>query len=223
MGLNSFGYTCARVRPVTSVGSAMRAARPLFLLAALILALARACGWRARRRATCPCTVFGPADAPLGDALQDQPIEVGMKFRSDEDGFITALRFYKQANNMGTHVGHLWTSTGQQLAEVAVHGRDGVGLAGGARCRCRCRSPKDTTYVTSYHSSQGQFGFSRGYFFWRRRPGAAPRSGGRPRGRQRRLPLRGERLPRPTLERDQLLGRRRVRAGCRPRTRARRA
>ena len=29
-----------------------------------------------------------------------------------EDGFITALRFYKQANNTGTHVGHLWSGAG---------------------------------------------------------------------------------------------------------------
>ena len=54
-----------------------------------------------------------------------------MKFRSDDDGYITALRFYKQPNNTGTHVGHLWSSTGQQLAEVHVHERDGLGLAGG--------------------------------------------------------------------------------------------
>ena len=54
-----------------------------------------------------------------------------MKFRSDEDGFITALRFYKQPNNIGTHVGHLWTSTGPAARRGPVHGRDGVGVAGG--------------------------------------------------------------------------------------------
>ena len=58
-------------------------------------------------------TVFGPGDAPGGDALSDNPIEVGMKIRSSQAGYITALRFYKQPNNTGTHVGHLWTAGGQ--------------------------------------------------------------------------------------------------------------
>ena len=79
----------------------------------------------------CPCTVFGAADGPSGNAVHDAPLELGMKFVSSENGYITALRFYKQANNTGTHVGHLWTATGTQLAEIAVLRRDGLGLAGG--------------------------------------------------------------------------------------------
>src|SRR4051812_23451231 len=63
-------------------------------------------------------TVFAPTDGPGGDALADMPIEVGMKFSSSQAGYITALRFYKQPGNTGTHIGHLWSSTGQQLAEA---------------------------------------------------------------------------------------------------------
>jgi hypothetical protein len=140
----------------------MRAARPLFLLAALILALAAPGAARAQS-ATCPCNVFGPADAPLGDALEDSPVEVGMKFRSDADGFITALRFYKQANNTGTHVGHLWTSTGQQLAEVPFTSETATGWQE-AILPVPVAIQKDTTYITSYHSSQGRFGFNPTYF-----------------------------------------------------------
>ena len=39
-----------------------------------------------------------------------------MKFRADVDGFVTGLRFYKGSANTGTHVGHLWTSSGTLLA-----------------------------------------------------------------------------------------------------------
>ena len=76
-----------------------------------------------------------------------------MKFQPTEDGFITALRFYKQPNNTGTHVGHLWTArrpaarrrstftnetaSGWQEERLAAPGR---------------RSRKDTTYVTSYYA-----------------------------------------------------------------------
>ena len=42
-----------------------------------------------------------------------------MKFRSDIDGYVTGVRFYKAAANTGTHVGTLWSSTG-----VAARHRD---------------------------------------------------------------------------------------------------
>ena len=56
-----------------------------------------------------------PANAAVTDG---QPIEVGVKFRSDIDGFVTALRFYKDTANTGVHVGHLWSATGALLAEA---------------------------------------------------------------------------------------------------------
>ena len=82
-------------------------------------------------------TVFGPGDGPGGDALSDSPIEVGMKIRSSQAGYITALRFYKQPNNTGTHIGHLWSADGQQLAEAHVRERDRLGLAGAAAVGAR--------------------------------------------------------------------------------------
>ncbi|MGH2743825.1 MAG: DUF4082 domain-containing protein, partial [Thermoleophilaceae bacterium] len=93
----------------------MRCLRRTLLAALLGLLVVPAAGQA--QAPACPCTVFG-TEAPFGDALVDQPVEVGMKLRSDEDGYITALRFYKQPNNTGKHVGHLWTQSGQMLAEV---------------------------------------------------------------------------------------------------------
>jgi hypothetical protein len=141
----------------------MRARRPLIAAAALTLGVLAPAPAKAQAPA-CPCTVFAPTDAPLGDALQDQPVEVGMKFRSDEDGYVTALRFYKQANNTGTHVGHLWTAGGQQLAEVEFTEETATGWQEAA-LPVPVPITRDATYVTSYHSSQGRFGFSPGYFF----------------------------------------------------------
>ena len=77
-----------------------------------------------------------------------------MKFRSDEDGYITALRFYKQPNNTGTHVGHLWSGTGQLLAAATFTNETASGWQ-----QAELPNPvpvtKDTTYVTSYHASAG--------------------------------------------------------------------
>src|SRR5206468_3249210 len=59
-------------------------------------------------------SVWTDATVPAIPAAQNDSgsIEVGMKFRSDTAGYITGLRFYKGAGNAGTHVGHLWSSTG---------------------------------------------------------------------------------------------------------------
>ena len=91
---------------------ALRVPALLVLIAILLLAPAAA---RAQAPA-CPCTLYGASDAPLGDAAQDAALEVGVKLRSDEDGYISAVRFYKQPNNTGTHVGHVWSASGQLLA-----------------------------------------------------------------------------------------------------------
>ena len=52
------------------------------------------------------------------DAGDGSAVELGVKFRTSSNGFITGIRFYKGANNTGTHVGHLWTRTGTLLATV---------------------------------------------------------------------------------------------------------
>src|SRR5262249_45163148 len=63
---------------------------------------------------TCPCSIWGSGAAPINVLENDtSPVELGLKFRSDVSGSITGVRFYKGgASNGGTHVGHLWTSSG---------------------------------------------------------------------------------------------------------------
>jgi hypothetical protein len=112
---------------------------------------------------TCPCTVFAPTEGPLGNATSDSPIEVGMKLQSADDGFITALRFYKQPNNTGRHVGHLWTAAGQQLAEVEFTYESASGWQE-EDLPIPIAITKNTIYVTSYHADDGRFAFSPGFF-----------------------------------------------------------
>ena len=52
-----------------------------------------------------------------------------MKFQSSVYGQITGLRFYKSTANTGTHVGSLWTASGQLLATGDVHQRDRLRVA----------------------------------------------------------------------------------------------
>jgi len=44
--------------------------------------------------------------------------ELGMLFQADVPGQITAVRFWKDANDIGTHIGNVWSAGGQLLASV---------------------------------------------------------------------------------------------------------
>jgi hypothetical protein len=48
----------------------------------------------------------------------DGDYELGMEFRTANTGQISAIRYYKASSETGTHVGKIWSSTGQPLASV---------------------------------------------------------------------------------------------------------
>ena len=58
----------------------------------------------------------------VSSANDSSALELGVKFRSDFAGYVTGVRFYKGAGNTGTHLGHLWTSGGTQLAAATFTG-----------------------------------------------------------------------------------------------------
>ena len=64
----------------------------------------------AAHAATCPCTIWPSGTVPaIIDQGADSPVELGLTFRADTNGFIR-VRFYKSAANTGTHIGNLWSS-----------------------------------------------------------------------------------------------------------------
>ncbi len=72
-----------------------------------------------RSTSSCPCSLWGNRHARRPPTTGDpSSVEVGVKFQSDSLGTITGIRFYKAATNTGTHVGSLWTSSGQLLASA---------------------------------------------------------------------------------------------------------
>ena len=112
----------------------------------------------------CPCTIWPPSAVPANAAVTDgQPIEIGVKFRSDVDGFVTAIRFYKGAQNTGTHVGHLWSAAGTLLAEATFTGETASGWQE-VQLSPAVAIAANTTYVASYHAESGFFAFDSGFF-----------------------------------------------------------
>src|SRR5690606_16718470 len=58
-------------------------------------------------------TLFQPGSQPTTASVNDaNPIELGMRFHVTQNGSIAGIRFYKGAQNTGTHVGKLWTADG---------------------------------------------------------------------------------------------------------------
>lgn len=44
--------------------------------------------------------------------------ELGLKFTSDQPGAVTAIRYWKDGSETGTHVGHIWAANGGELGNV---------------------------------------------------------------------------------------------------------
>jgi Domain of unknown function (DUF4082)/Galactose oxidase-like, Early set domain/Divergent InlB B-repeat domain/Kelch motif len=113
---------------------------------------------------SCPCSIWSPSDTPTIVANEDpQAVELGVKFRSDVNGSITALRFYKSDRNTGTHVGSLWTATGTLLASATFTNETASGWQQMA-LPTPVSITANTTYVVSYHTDIGFYSVTYPYF-----------------------------------------------------------
>ncbi len=113
----------------------------------------------------CNCvSIWQPSTTPtLIDSNDGTPIELGVKFRTDSPGSLTALRFYKATTNVGTHIAHLWTSTGTLLGTATFSSESASGWQ-----QVNFSSPiplaANTTYIASYYAPSGHYSADTNYF-----------------------------------------------------------
>ena len=114
---------------------------------------------------TCPCSLWNNSVVPGNPDSSDDPaaIEVGVRFRSDVAGTITAIKFYKGTGNTGTHVGNLWTNTGTKLATATFTGETASGWQQ-VSLSPAVAITANTMYVASYHTTKGNYAEDDGYF-----------------------------------------------------------
>jgi len=110
------------------------------------------------------CTIWPVTATPTNvDAGPDSPVELGVTFRSDVNGYIAGIRFYKSAANTGTHVGNLWSSSGALLATATFTSETTSGWQ-----QVNFSEPvaitANTGYVASYHSTGGHYSADWDYF-----------------------------------------------------------
>jgi chitodextrinase len=60
-------------------------------------------------------------------SASDNPVELGMKFKSSAAGTITKFRYYKVAGETGTHTGRLWSTGGTLLKAVVFSAETDTG------------------------------------------------------------------------------------------------
>jgi hypothetical protein len=110
--------------------------------------------------AQCPCSIWQNA-APSGavDAADTSRVNLGVQFQASSSGFVTAVRFYKESDNTGTHIGSLWSSTGSLLASGTFSTETASGWQ-----ELDFSSPvavtAGTTYVASYHTNTGHYAYT---------------------------------------------------------------
>jgi electron transfer flavoprotein alpha/beta subunit len=124
----------------------------------------------------CPCSIWGTNVTPTTiqpgqvDSGDGGSIELGVKFESSIAGTITGIRFYKAAANTGTHIGNLWSASGQLLATATFTNESASGWQ-----QVNFASPvliaANTTYVASYFAPNGHYSSSQGYFYGPPSPG----------------------------------------------------
>jgi Domain of unknown function (DUF4082)/Cadherin-like domain len=110
-----------------------------------------------------PVSLFGANYTPQVTTANDQsPVELGFKFQADTNGEIVGIQFYKSADNTGTHVANLWSSTGTLLATATFSNETASGWQ-----QVNFASPvaitAGATYVASYHTD-GNYSADPNYF-----------------------------------------------------------
>jgi hypothetical protein len=113
----------------------------------------------------CPCSIWSPSTVPGTITVTTDPnaVELGVKFRSDIDGYITGIRFYKGPSNTGTHIGSLWSATGTLLGQVTFSGESASGWQQ-ANFSTPIAVTANTTYIASYNTSVGLYSDDNNYF-----------------------------------------------------------
>ncbi len=111
-----------------------------------------------------PVSVFASTAVPGTPSDSDSSsVELGMKFKSSVAGQVTGIRFYKGANNTGTHTGHLWSAGGMLLASVTFVNETASGWQ-----QAIFSSPvaiqANTVYVVSYHAPNGHYADDENFF-----------------------------------------------------------
>lgn len=128
---------------------------------------------------TVPVSLWTNATTPTNtSALDSNAVEVGVKIKPTEDGYITGIKFYKGTGNGGTHTGSLWSSSGTLLASAQFTSETSTGWQE-VYFSTPVAVTANTQYTASYFAPQGHYAYDYNYFGsqYTQGPLTAPASG----------------------------------------------
>ena len=109
-------------------------------------------------------TIFSQSATPaVANTPDNSPVEVGVKFVSADSGKITGIRFYKGSQNTGTHIGDLWSSSGQLLASATFANETASGWQQ-VNFTTPVQIQAGETYIASYWTSSGYYSTTNFFF-----------------------------------------------------------
>lgn len=101
------------------------------------------------------------AQPAIASANDPNPVNVGVKFTTTANGWITGIRFYKGPYNTGTHTGELWDSSGDLLGQVTFTNETATGWQQ-ANFATPIAVTAGTTYIASYYAPNGGYSVTSG-------------------------------------------------------------
>ncbi|WP_455132091.1 DUF4082 domain-containing protein [Microbacterium aurum] len=123
-----------------------------------------------------PYTFFGSAVPATASADDSDPVELGLRFTPESDGFVTGVRFFKGGANTGTHVGSLWGPDGTRMGTVTFTNETAMGWQT-ATFALPITVTAGQTYTVSYTAPKGGYAMQARYWPYAATP-ASPLSVG---------------------------------------------
>ena len=109
-------------------------------------------------------SIWSNNDTPGNPSSVDtNNLELGTRFKVEQSGYITGVKFYKGPTNTGVHIGKLWTNSGQKLTQATFIGETATGWQT-VYFSTPVNVTAGNTYVVSYNASNGGYAYDRYYF-----------------------------------------------------------
>lgn len=113
-----------------------------------------------------PYSVYGQRTPPVVDSGDGSAVELGLRFMAQSDGYITGVRFYKSAANLGTHTGTLWSLNGTKLANTTFSNESASGWQT-AKFATPVETHSGDEFVVSYFAPKGHYSVASQDFAYR--------------------------------------------------------
>ena len=113
-----------------------------------------------------PAVFSGPLCPPTRVQMTPSSLTLGVKFTTSVSGFVSGIRFYKGAGNVGTHTGTLYRADGTVLSSVTFANETATGWQT-ASFPSAVAILTGTTYIASYTDPNGHYASASSFFTYK--------------------------------------------------------